>query len=112
MAFLIGAAIVMTLTIIFAQFNQLEVPLAVPYTDIKFKTTFFMISMVIFVLGFVTGLLIMLDAYFKTFVSGGKLKRQLEKTMVGADDSDLRVKTLENKVQTLEAALKKAMENN
>ncbi len=40
------------------------------------------------------------------------LKRQYEKKSIGADDSSLKVKTLENKIQTLEAALKKQMENN
>ena len=40
------------------------------------------------------------------------LKRQYEKKSIGADDSSLRVKTLENKIATLEAALKKQMENN
>ena len=40
------------------------------------------------------------------------LKRQYEKKSIGADDSSLRVKTLENKIQTLEAELKKQMENN
>ena len=34
----------------------------------------------------------------------------MKKKSVGADDSSLRVKTLENKVKTLEAALKKQME--
>lgn len=40
------------------------------------------------------------------------LKRQYEKKSIGADDSSLRVKTLENKIATLEAALKKQAENN
>lgn len=40
------------------------------------------------------------------------LKRQYEKKSIGADDSSLRVKTLENKIATLEAALKKQIENN
>ncbi len=38
------------------------------------------------------------------------LKRQYEKKSIGADDSSLRVKTLENKIKTLETALKKQME--
>ncbi len=38
------------------------------------------------------------------------LKRQYEKKSIGADDSSLRVKTLENKIKTLEAALRKQME--
>jgi len=40
------------------------------------------------------------------------LKRQYEKKSIGADDSSLRVKTLENKIKTLEIALKKQLENN
>ena len=39
------------------------------------------------------------------------VKRWYEKKSIGADDSSLRVKTLENKVKTLETALKKQMEN-
>lgn len=38
------------------------------------------------------------------------IKRQYEKKSIGADDKDLRVRTLENKIKTLEAALKKQME--
>ena len=40
------------------------------------------------------------------------LKRQYEKKSIGMDDSSLRVKTLENKIKTLEAALKKQMDSN
>lgn len=40
------------------------------------------------------------------------LKRQYEKKAIGADDSSLKIKTLENKIATLEMALKKQMENN
>ncbi len=39
------------------------------------------------------------------------LKRQYEKKSVGMDDSSLKVKTLENKIKTLETALKKQIEN-
>lgn len=41
-----------------------------------------------------------------------RLKRQYERKAIGADDSSLKIKTLENKIATLEAALKKQMENN
>ena len=40
------------------------------------------------------------------------VKRQYEKKSIGADDSSLKVKTLENKIATLEAALKKQIESN
>lgn len=39
------------------------------------------------------------------------VKRWYEKKSIGADDSSLRVKTLENKIKTLEVALKKQIEN-
>ncbi len=38
-------------------------------------------------------------------------KRQYEKKSIGMDDSNMKVKTLENKIKTLETALKKQMEN-
>ncbi len=57
----------------------------------------------------------MAGVIFMIFISKMKkeiksLKRQYEKKSIGADDSSLRVKTLENKIKTLEAALKKQME--
>ena len=39
------------------------------------------------------------------------LKKQYEKKSIGMDDSSLRVKTLENKIKTLEAALEKVQKN-
>ena len=39
------------------------------------------------------------------------IKRQYEKKSIGMDDSGLKIKTLENKIKTLEAALKKQMDN-
>ena len=39
-------------------------------------------------------------------------KRQFEKKSIGMDDSSLRIITIESKIKTLEAALKKQMENN
>ena len=37
-------------------------------------------------------------------------KRQYEKKSIGMDDSSLKIKTLQNKIATLELALKKQME--
>ena len=61
-----------------------------------------------FVIGVVVGILAMLVFGKK---ETKKIKRQLERVSVGADDSGLRVKTLENKIETLEIALKKALED-
>lgn len=63
-------------------------------------------------LGFILASVIYLFLISKLNKDIKTLKRQYEKKSIGADDSSLRVKTLENKIQTLEAALKKQMENN
>lgn len=65
-----------------------------------------------FVFGLVLGLIIMFLPYKSLKKEQSQLKRKYEKTSIGADDSDLRVKTLENKVKTLETALEKSLKNN
>lgn len=69
-------------------------------------------SILIYVAVFFAGVLF---GWFITLLSAQKqsaqIKRRLEKVSVGADDSQLRVKTLENKIETLELALKKALQN-
>ena len=60
--------------------------------------------------GFVLGVILVL-IYANNLKKEIKvLKRQYEKKSIGADDSSLKVKTLENKIATLEAALKKQLE--
>ena len=62
--------------------------------------------------GFILASILFLFYTSKLKKENKMLKRQYEKKSIGADDSSLRVKTLENKIKTLEAALKKQMENN
>ena len=71
----------------------------------------FIYSLFAFIFGVAAGALLMLRGIFDSSDNYKKLKRQYEKTSIGADDSDLRVKTLENKIKTLEEALKKAIGN-
>ncbi len=107
---LIILGILITLFVVFfAQYNEIALALAIPYTKIEFKTSFFAVSTGIFCLGVLVGMLFLLKGVFESSAQTGKVKRQLEKVRVGADDSELKVKTLENKVQTLELALKKAL---
>lgn len=70
----------------------------------------FLYTLFPFFFGAAVGVLLMLRGIFEASDNYKKLKRQYEKTSVGADDSDLRVKTLENKILTLEEALKKALD--
>lgn len=67
-------------------------------------------SLIYIAFGFVVS-----SAVFSIFILNLKkeikaLKRQYEKKSIGMDDSGLKVKTLENKIKTLEIALKKQME--
>ena len=61
-------------------------------------------------IGFVIGLILSCFGILKVKKEIKILKRQYEKKSIGMDDSSLKVKTLENKIKTLEAALKKQME--
>lgn len=62
--------------------------------------------------GFVLGMILYGFIISKLKKEIKRLKRQYEKKSIGADDSSLKVKTLENKIATLETALRKQMENN
>lgn len=61
--------------------------------------------------GFILGVLVMAKPLLDLKAEQKMLKKRCEKTSIGADDSELRVKTLENKVKTLEAALEKSLKN-
>ena len=64
-----------------------------------------------FVTGFIVASILFLFYANKLKQEIKTLKRQYEKKSVGMDDSSLKVKTLENKIKTLETALKKQIEN-
>ncbi len=64
-----------------------------------------------FIAGLLTGLIIMFFVVKNLKKEQSALKRKYEKTSVGADDSELTVKTLENKIKTLEAALEKSLKD-
>lgn len=78
--------------------------------DSHYTIYLFLYSAFAFFFGMAVGILIMFGSLFDVSDNYRKLKRQYEKTSIGADDSDLRVKTLQNKIDTLEEALKKALE--
>ncbi len=59
--------------------------------------------------GFLTGLIIMFFVVNNLKKQQSLLKKKYEKTSLGADDSELKVKTLENKIKTLETALEKSL---
>lgn len=89
-------------------YNNPVIP--VSFGDYHYNVDLFIYALFAFIFGISTGALLMLRGFFDASDNYKKLKRQYEKTSIGADDSDLKVKTLENKIQTLEEALKKALE--
>lgn len=63
-------------------------------------------------IGFIIGITVSYFYISKLKKEIKQTKRQYEKKSIGMDDSNMKVKTLENKIKTLEIALKKQMENN
>ncbi len=101
---------IMTCVIYFAHINNSTLTLVVPYTKIAFEAQFFMVASIVFIIGMLTDSLFSLPRILENDKKAADTRKRLEKVSVGADDSELRVKTLENKIQTLELALKKALD--
>lgn len=109
--FLIITIILSIFIVMFAQYNQADMTLSMMYSDINFKMTFLAYTTIVYALGLTGGVMIMLKGVFEANSQYMHLKKRLEKTTIGADDSDLKVKTLENKIKTLEAALERTLNN-
>ncbi len=63
------------------------------------------------IFGFIFGCFISMLYISKLKKEIKTIKRKYEKKSIGMDDSSLKVKTLENKIKTLETALKKQIDN-
>ena len=111
--FLILAIAIVVFVGMFADYNTVpDMTLGIMYTDIKFTVSFMPLCLAIFSLGIITGALFMMRGIFDNISKQKKVMRQLEKKSIGADDSELKVKTLENKIKTLEIALQKSLKQN
>ena len=111
--FLILARAIVVFVGMFADYNTVpDMTLGIMYTDIKFTVSFMPLCLAIFSLGIITGALFMMRGIFDNISKQKKVMRQLEKKSIGADDSELKVKTLENKIKTLEIALQKSLKQN
>lgn len=103
------AVLVTIFTLMFGQYNDMDLNLALMYTDIKFQMTFLVSTLIVFALGIFTGVMLMLSSFFDAANRYNKLKKQYDKTSLGTDEADEKIKLLENKIKTLETALNKAM---
>ncbi len=106
-AFLISFLIMGAFVYIFGMNNP---DIVVTFIDKTISTNLFIYSLIAFMFGFAACKLAMLGFLFDSDAKFRKLKKHYEKTSNTADDGDLKIKTLENKIQTLEIALEKAME--
>ncbi len=110
---MIIAIIETILVVMFANNNASNIlNLNINYTDISVTTGFFGICILIYTLGITAGVLIMFKGIFLSSKRANSAKRMLEKQSISADDSELQIRALENKIKTLETALDKALNKN
>lgn len=93
-----------------AQHNDLILNMTLVYTDKTYEISLLVVSLIIYSLGILSGVLLMMSSFFEAQSKYSKLRKQYDKTSIGADDAEDKIKLLENKIQTLEIALKKQME--
>lgn len=94
-----------------AQYNDTSLNISIMYTDLSFKISLVVFSLLVFAMGIASGVLLMLSSFFDAAGRYTRLKKEYDKTSDAGDDAEDRIKVLENKIETLENALKKAMDN-
>ena len=91
-------------------FNKRLALLPVIIIILIIEISLLVVSLIIYSLGILSGVLLMMSSFFEAQSKYSKLRKQYDKTSIGADDAEDKIKLLENKIQTLEIALKKQME--
>ena len=107
----ICAIIILTLVLLLGQGNDYMMNLEIVFTNYHITISFLVYSLIIFALGILSASLLSLGQFFDAHSRYNKLKKQYEKTNIGAENADEKIKLLENKIKTLETALKKQLEN-
>lgn len=107
---IIFVVLITVFVLMLTDFNDTALNIAIMYTDKAYEISLLVLSLMIYALGIISGALLVFAAYFDIAKRYRSLKNEYEKTDINLDDKDEKVKLLENKIQTLEAALKSAME--
>ena len=102
LAFIISAAFVY----IFGYNNPV---IGINIGDLHYNVDLFIYALFAFFFGVAAGALALSSSLFGAMDNYRKLKRQYEKTAIGADDSDLRVKTLQHLKRPLKRLLKSSL---
>lgn len=107
--FFLVISIIETVLIVFFANQNSSILLDLNFNNLNLSTNLFIFSIIIYLLGIICGVLIMLKAIFLESKKMTSAKRILEKQSVNDDDNKLKIRALENKIQTLEKALDKAL---
>ena len=108
---IIFAVLITVFVLMTGHYNDSVLNIQIMYTDISFEISFLVISLIFYAFGILSGVLLMLSSFFDAAKRYSSLKKQYEKTNIGADDAEDKIRILENKIKTLETALNKAIEN-
>ncbi len=103
------SVIIMIIVLTVANFNDMVLNISLPYTAYAYEISLLVLSLIVFALGILGGVLLMLSSFFDKSARYSKLKKEYEKTSISALDNGDTVKILENKIKTLEAALEAAL---
>ncbi len=106
---IIFTVLITVFVLMLGQYNDTALNVSVMYTNFSFKISLLVLSLIIYAMGILSGVLLMLSSFFDAAGRYTRLKKQFDKTSDGADDAEDKIKVLENKIETLETALKKAL---
>ncbi len=108
--FTILTVVILVIVLMLGQYNDTMMTFGIPYMDKTLETSFLFYTILVYAFGLLSCSLLMLGQFFDAHSRYNKLKRQYEKTSIGADDADEKIRLLENKIKTLETALKSKIE--
>ena len=103
---IILTVLILVFVLMTGQYNDSLLNLGIHFTKGSFQISFLFYTILVYAFGLLSCSLLMLGQFFDAQSRYNKLKHQYEKTSLGADDADEKIKLLENKIQTLDAAIK------
>lgn len=104
------AVIITIFVLMTGNYNDAMLKIGIMYTDKSYEISFLVLSLIIYSLGILSGVLLILNTIFETSSRYSKLRKQYDKNSVASDNSAEKIKILENKIETLEVALKNALD--
>ncbi len=104
------AILITVFVLMIGQYNDTIINITVMYLEKSYNVSFLVWNLIVYSLGILSGVLLMLASFFEVRNNCSKLRKKYDKASINSENSDERIKILENKIKTLEAALKKQIE--